>query len=115
MFKQAEWAHSEIVVFKQAEWAHSEIVRTKAPDQGPSAMLASSTLDLLVAVSPLVHSLWEVVGAKGDSPSLSLETLNMGRSLGRRWERLGGCESMSSGASWGFPEDAASRLGQGGH
>lgn len=76
---------------------HSEIVRTKAPDQHPSAMFASSTLDLLVAVSPLVHNLWEVVGAKGDSPSLSLETLNMGRSLGRRWERPGGVKACPRG------------------
>ena len=60
-------------------------------------MLASSTLDLLVAVSPLVHNLWDVVGAKGDSPRLSLETLNMGRSLGRRWERLWGVKACPQG------------------
>lgn len=68
---QETWVQTSALgalVSKQAEWAHSERVHTKAPDQHPSAMLASSILDLLVAVSPLVHNLWEVVGAEGASP-----------------------------------------------
>ena len=65
---QETWSALGALVSKQAEWAHSKRVHTKAPDQCPSAMLASSILDLLVAVSPLVHKLWEVVGAKADNP-----------------------------------------------
>lgn len=68
---QETWVQASALgalVSKQAEWAHSKRVHTKAPDQCPSAMLASSIFDLLVAVSPLVHNLWEVVGAKADSP-----------------------------------------------
>lgn len=48
---------------------------------------------------------------KETAPSLSLKSLSGGGGRGRWWERPGDAESMPSGASGGFLEEAAPRLG----
>lgn len=78
-------------------------MHTKAPYQGPLATPASSILGFSVAVSPLVHNLWEAVGAKGDSPQPKPQEPQWGwgswKVVGKTW----GCRKHALRGIWRFP------------
>ena len=97
---QETWVQTSALgalVSKQAEWAHSKRVHTKAQTSVPQQCLLVLSLTSwwrCLHLSTTCGKLWVL---KQTAPSLSLEPLNVGTSLGRRWERTEGVKACPQG------------------